>query len=167
MSFSLPLKAPLKNLSAFCSNMLDEYLESEAYRITERADAFSTNSDSTVAYQLPAKSSSYVKTLDSALKHRSNPPKLPPWPNRPCPLSRKPHQYSIVTIPPRPLTGPPKKMGRPKRQSASEHTNDGVRPIAPKPWQGIHPVKEPKLKARAKVNSGTKDPHGASPASQG
>ncbi|XP_076613049.1 MAX gene-associated protein-like, partial [Chaetodon auriga] len=57
-----------KNLSAFCSNMLDEYLESEARYISERADAFSTGPEDSVAYQLPAKSSSYVKTLDSVLK---------------------------------------------------------------------------------------------------
>lgn len=66
-----------KNLSAFCSNMLDEYLESEAQQISERAAAFSTHPQGSVAYQLPAKSSSYVKTLDSALKQR-NPPTIVP-----------------------------------------------------------------------------------------
>lgn len=78
-----------KNLSAFCSNMLDEYLESEAQKISERAAAFSTNPEGRVAYQLPAKSSSYVKTLDSVLKHRSTVSKCPVGPNRPCPLSHK------------------------------------------------------------------------------
>lgn len=76
-----------KNLSAFCSNMLDEYLESEARNISERAAAFSTNPEGSVAYQLPATSSSYVKTLDSVLKQRNT-----TWTtsNRPCPLSHKP-----------------------------------------------------------------------------
>ncbi|XP_065819878.1 MAX gene-associated protein [Labrus bergylta] len=76
-----------KNLSAFCSNMLDEYLESEAQYISERAAAFSTNPEGLVSYQLPAKSSSYVKTLDSVLKHRSV--TFPGVGNRPCPLSHK------------------------------------------------------------------------------
>lgn len=78
-----------KHLSAFCSNMLDEYLESEAQKISERAAAFSTNPEGRVAYQLPAKSSSYVKTLDSVLKHRSTVSKPPVGSNRPCPLSHK------------------------------------------------------------------------------
>ncbi|KAM9355013.1 uncharacterized protein mgab [Pholidichthys leucotaenia] len=60
-----------KNISAFCSNMLDKYLESEAQQISERADAFFTDPQDPVSYQLPAKSSSYVKTLDSALKNKN------------------------------------------------------------------------------------------------
>ncbi|XP_053744245.1 MAX gene-associated protein isoform X2 [Synchiropus splendidus] len=60
-----------KNLSAFCSDMLDKYLEKEALQISERAAAFSTCPEGSVAYQLPAQSSSYVKTLDSALRHRN------------------------------------------------------------------------------------------------
>ncbi|KAE8287023.1 MAX gene-associated protein [Larimichthys crocea] len=84
-----------KNLSAFCSNMLDEYLESEAQYISERAAAFSTNPEGSVAYQLPAKSSSYVKTLDSVLKHRNAGSKLSAGANRPCPLSYKP----LFTLP--------------------------------------------------------------------
>ncbi|KAK7907227.1 hypothetical protein WMY93_015839 [Mugilogobius chulae] len=63
-----------KNLSAFCSNMLDEYLESEEHRISERAETLSSLPQGSVAYELPAKSSSYVKTLDSVLKQRAAPP---------------------------------------------------------------------------------------------
>ncbi|XP_030578026.1 MAX gene-associated protein isoform X2 [Archocentrus centrarchus] len=95
-----------KNLSAFCSNMLDEYLESEAQRISERADAFSTNPEGFVSYQLPAKSSSYVKTLDSILKHQKPAHKFPPGVNRPCPLSHKPLLYSALTSPAPPLATP-------------------------------------------------------------
>ncbi|KAM6992388.1 uncharacterized protein mgab [Tautogolabrus adspersus] len=84
-----------KNLSAFCSNMLDEYLESEAQYISERAAAFSTKPEGLVSYQLPAKSSSYVKTLDSVLKHRNT--TFPAVGNRPCPLSHKPVHYSDGT----------------------------------------------------------------------
>nr|XP_024660977.1 MAX gene-associated protein [Maylandia zebra] len=95
-----------KNLSAFCSNMLDEYLESEAQQISERAAAFSTNPEGSVSYQLPAKSSSYVKTLDSVLKHRKAPSKFPVGANRPCPLSHKPLLYSALTSPAPPLATP-------------------------------------------------------------
>lgn len=105
MLFILP-KGSQKNLSAFCSNMLDEYLESEAQYISERAAAFSTNPEGSVAYQLPAKSSSYVKTLDSVLKHRNAGSKLSAGANRPCPLSYKPLLYSALTLPAPPLASP-------------------------------------------------------------
>ncbi|MEQ2196427.1 hypothetical protein XENOCAPTIV_026839, partial [Xenoophorus captivus] len=88
-----------KNLSAFCSNMLDEYLESEAQQISERAAAFSSNPEDAVAYQLPAKSSSYVKTLDSVLKHRNAASRVSAGANRPCPLSRKTIPYSAPEAP--------------------------------------------------------------------
>ncbi|XP_054900630.1 MAX gene-associated protein isoform X2 [Poeciliopsis prolifica] len=86
-----------KNMSAFCSNMLDEYLESEAQQISERAAAFSTHPEDTVAYQLPARGSSYVKTLDSALRHRNAASRVSGGPRRPCPLSRKAQPFSAQT----------------------------------------------------------------------
>ncbi|KAB5539873.1 hypothetical protein PHYPO_G00094200 [Pangasianodon hypophthalmus] len=61
----------LKNSSAFCSEMLDAYLENEAQQISDRVAVFSKCSTSPVSYQLPSKSSSYVVTLDSLLKSRS------------------------------------------------------------------------------------------------
>ncbi|XP_059212334.1 uncharacterized protein magl isoform X2 [Centropristis striata] len=118
-----------KNLSAFCSNMLDEYLESEAQNISERAAAFSTNSEGSVAYQLPVKSSSYVKTLDSALKHRKAASKSPVRSNRPCPLSHKPLLYSALTSPAPPLASPevPVQAGAESiQQSASSNTQSGA-----------------------------------------
>ncbi|XP_060947666.1 MAX gene-associated protein isoform X2 [Limanda limanda] len=93
-----------KNLSAFCSDMLDEYLESEAKQISERAAAFSMYPEDSVAYQVPAKGSSYVKTLDSMLKHRK------PAPNKPCPLSHKPPLYSAVRSSAPPLPSPAKPV---------------------------------------------------------
>uniref|UniRef100_A0A672SB62 MAX gene-associated protein-like n=1 Tax=Sinocyclocheilus grahami TaxID=75366 RepID=A0A672SB62_SINGR len=57
-----------KNLSAFCSDMLDEYLASEGKLIDERAATLSQADVTPVAYQLPTKSTSYVRTLDSVLK---------------------------------------------------------------------------------------------------
>lgn len=56
------------NLSAFCSDMLDEYLASEGKLIDERAATLSQADSTPVAYQLPTKSTSYVRTLDSVLK---------------------------------------------------------------------------------------------------
>ncbi|XP_056624574.1 MAX dimerization protein MGA a isoform X3 [Triplophysa dalaica] len=63
------------NLSAFCSDMLDEYLASEGKLIDERAANLSQTDTTTVAYQLPTKSTSYVRTLDSVLK-KQVPPSL-------------------------------------------------------------------------------------------
>ncbi|XP_058604650.1 MAX dimerization protein MGA a isoform X4 [Onychostoma macrolepis] len=62
------MDAGQKNLSAFCSDMLDEYLASEGKLIDERAATLSQADVTPVAYQLPTKSTSYVRTLDSVLK---------------------------------------------------------------------------------------------------
>ncbi|KAI2654168.1 hypothetical protein H4Q32_010808 [Labeo rohita] len=62
-----------KNLSAFCSDMLDEYLASEGKLIDERAATLSQTDVTPVAYQLPTKSTSYVRTLDSVLKKQVPP----------------------------------------------------------------------------------------------
>lgn len=59
---------PKKNLSAFCSDMLDEYLENEGKLIDERAASFSQPQVEPVVYELPTRSTSYVRTLDSVLK---------------------------------------------------------------------------------------------------
>ncbi|XP_072305358.1 uncharacterized protein mgab [Eucyclogobius newberryi] len=63
-----------KNFSAFCSDMLDEYLESEERQISERAETLCSRPPSVVAYELPAKSASYVRTLDSVLRQRAAAP---------------------------------------------------------------------------------------------
>ncbi|XP_062863455.1 MAX dimerization protein MGA a [Trichomycterus rosablanca] len=73
-SSSFPGDAGQKNLSAFCSDMLDEYLESEGRLIDERVTSFSQASQfSPVAYEMPTKSTSYVRTLDSVLKKQTPP----------------------------------------------------------------------------------------------
>ncbi|XP_063296323.1 MAX gene-associated protein [Pelobates fuscus] len=68
-------ESSLKNRSAFCSDELDEYLENEA-RLMESSCGFSQKeSESDVTYQLPTRSTSYVRTLDSVLKKTvSQPP---------------------------------------------------------------------------------------------
>nr|KAF6392884.1 hypothetical protein mPipKuh1_011502 [Pipistrellus kuhlii] len=66
-------EGPLKNRSAFCSDKLDEYLENEG-KLMETSMGFSSNAPtSPVVYQLPTKSTSYVRTLDSVLKKQSTP----------------------------------------------------------------------------------------------
>lgn len=121
------LSAQQKNLSAFCSNRLDEYLESEAQQISERAATFSTNPETSVAYQLPIKSSSYVKTLDSILKERKSISRFPAGANRPCPLSYKPLLYSALAAPPPPLVSPADQAEAPSmQQSAASCTQAGT-----------------------------------------
>ncbi|XP_059209138.1 MAX dimerization protein MGA a isoform X4 [Centropristis striata] len=60
-----------KNLSAFCSDMLDEYLENEGRLIDERAASFSQPLVEPLVYELPTRSTSYVRTLDSVLKKKT------------------------------------------------------------------------------------------------
>ncbi|XP_051909489.1 MAX gene-associated protein isoform X6 [Hippocampus zosterae] len=121
-----------KNLSAFCSNMLDEYLESEAQQISERAAAFSTGPEAPVAYQLPAKSASYVKTLDSVLKHRKTPAGIN---NKPCPLSFKPLLYAALTSPPPYLTRTPTntmlRASNPQRSTEASRLMTAITSTAP------------------------------------
>ncbi|XP_051867233.1 MAX dimerization protein MGA a isoform X2 [Pristis pectinata] len=61
----------MKNRSVFSSDKLDEYLENEEKIIKERA-ALCVNKISKVVYQMPTKSSSYIRTLDSVLKHQAS-----------------------------------------------------------------------------------------------
>eukprot|EP00063_Salmo_salar_P025395 XP_014000230.1 PREDICTED: MAX gene-associated protein-like isoform X2 [Salmo salar] len=107
------------NRSAFCSDMLDQYLEREAQRIRACTDVFSHNPLGSVAYQLPVTSTSYVRTQDSILKMR-HPPPQPPAFCRPCPLSRKPLLYSALKKPPPPITDhvTPPKAAKPKPKHA-------------------------------------------------
>ncbi|XP_034143794.1 MAX gene-associated protein isoform X2 [Esox lucius] len=111
------------NRSAFCSDMLDQYLESEAQRISDRADAFSHNPLASVAYQLPVTSTSYVRTLDSVLKTRTPPP-APRTFCKPCPLSRKPLLYAALKMPPPPInkhSSPPKSAKPTPAHSKQTH----------------------------------------------
>ncbi|XP_056447211.1 MAX dimerization protein MGA a isoform X3 [Gadus chalcogrammus] len=89
---------PSKNLSAFCSDMLDEYLENEGKFLDQHASSFSQAPPEPVAYKLPVQSSSYVRTLGSVVKKQrlsaptsalissfvppSKRPRLPPTPTK-------------------------------------------------------------------------------------
>ncbi|XP_036397570.1 MAX dimerization protein MGA a isoform X2 [Megalops cyprinoides] len=97
------LDGVLKNRSAFCSDMLDAYLANEGKLIDERAASFTQSTISPVVYQLPTKSTSYVRTLDSVLKKQTLSPTFPSSPFKPfSPLKKH-------TVPPR-----PKALARPK-----------------------------------------------------
>lgn len=122
---SLNSDGSAKNLSAFCSNLLDEYLENEAQQISERAAAFSTNPEGSVNYQLPAKSSSYVRTLDSALKHRKA---AAQGHQKPCPLSYKPLLYAALKAPAPPLASPVSSPVQAESQSIQQSTASHVQP---------------------------------------
>ncbi|KAG7466503.1 hypothetical protein MATL_G00165410 [Megalops atlanticus] len=97
------LDGVLKNRSAFCSDMLDAYLANEGKLIDERAASFTQSTISPVVYQLPTKSTSYVRTLDSVLKKQTLSPTFPSSPFKPLsPLKKH-------TVPPC-----PKASARPK-----------------------------------------------------
>ncbi|KAM4014030.1 MAX gene-associated protein isoform 2-T4 [Anomaloglossus baeobatrachus] len=63
-------ESSLKNMSAFCSDELDEYLENEAKLMGDLKE-LTPEPESSISYQLPTKSSSYVRTLDSVLKKQA------------------------------------------------------------------------------------------------
>ncbi|KAM6461052.1 MAX gene-associated protein isoform 4-T6 [Liasis olivaceus] len=80
------LEGLLKNRSAFCSDKLDEYLENEG-KLMETSMGFSpSTSSSPVVYQLPTKSTSYVRTLDSVLKKQSTATNLSSYTSKPLGL---------------------------------------------------------------------------------
>ncbi|XP_056337198.1 MAX gene-associated protein [Danio aesculapii] len=103
--FSLRSTSSAANSSAFCSEMLDEYLESEGQQISERAEVFSSSDPSPVVYQLPVRSSSYVRTLDSVLQMRTS-PSAAAAPQQPSRLVAKRMRVSPVRAPSRPTPQP-------------------------------------------------------------
>ncbi|XP_070613469.1 MAX gene-associated protein isoform X2 [Erythrolamprus reginae] len=81
------LEGLLKNRSAFCSDKLDEYLENEG-KLMETSIGFSpSTSSSPIVYQLPTKSTSYVRTLDSVLKKQSSASNLSSYASKSLDLS--------------------------------------------------------------------------------
>ncbi|XP_024292797.1 MAX dimerization protein MGA a isoform X2 [Oncorhynchus tshawytscha] len=114
-----------KNLSAFCSDMLDEYLANEGKLIDERAASFTQTTVVTpVTYQLPTKSTSYVRTLDSVLKKQAPAPSttfVPPSKKNRLPLASK---------------GPKKSEKSEKRQQKQRSKQSRTKPTsAPTPLQ--------------------------------
>lgn len=110
----------LKNRSAFCSDKLDEYLENEG-KLMETSMGFSSSTPtSPVVYQLPTKSTSYVRTLDSVLKKQST---IIP--------------STSYTFKPIPLSSTSKKTKTQTRQtSANSRVRSSYKPILPSPYSG-------------------------------
>lgn len=108
------------NLSAFCSDMLDEYLASEGKLIDERAANLSQTDITSVAYQLPTKSTSYVRTLDSVLKKQ-----VPPTSKHPTSTSckAKPMLKSKVV-------NKPKKIVKTSKENQLLSTTKPTKPVS-------------------------------------
>ncbi|XP_062325538.1 MAX dimerization protein MGA a [Osmerus eperlanus] len=165
-----------KNLSAFCSDMLDEYLANEGKLIDERAASFSQTVVNPVTYELPTKSTSYVRTLDSVLKKQtqgptssiisdfippSKRPKLPPLGPRNQRRTKKGQMQDSKENKTKMLTTsttttsapkhPPKSAPKPVQTSGSivsqsEHTA----PFTPNPKDTV----QKKRKKKSKVSEG-------------
>ncbi|XP_075358876.1 MAX gene-associated protein isoform X6 [Mycteria americana] len=108
----------LKNRSAFCSDKLDEYLENEG-KLMETSMGFSSSTPaSPVVYQLPTKSTSYVRTLDSVLKKQST---IIP--------------STSYTFKPVPLSSTSRKTKTQNRQtSTNSRVKSSYKPILPSPF---------------------------------
>ncbi|XP_039560795.1 MAX gene-associated protein isoform X6 [Passer montanus] len=128
----------LKNRSAFCSDKLDEYLENEG-KLMETSMGFSSNTPtSPVVYQLPTKSTSYVRTLDSVLKKQST--VIPST------------SYTLKPVPPSSTSRKTKTQTR--QTSAHSRVRSAYKPILPSPFP-------PKQKQNSSV-SGEKSAKSAS-----
>ncbi|XP_061318318.1 MAX gene-associated protein isoform X7 [Pezoporus flaviventris] len=107
----------LKNRSAFCSDKLDEYLENEG-KLMETSMGFSSSTPaSPVVYQLPTKSTSYVRTLDSVLKKQST--TIP---------------STSYTFKPVPLSSTSRKTKSQNRQTSTNRVKSSYKPILPSPF---------------------------------
>ncbi|KAM6274723.1 MAX gene-associated protein isoform 2-T4 [Porphyrio hochstetteri] len=110
----------LKNRSAFCSDKLDEYLENEG-KLMETSMGFSSSTPaSPVVYQLPTKSTSYVRTLDSVLKKQSTVIPSTSYSFRPIPLSSTSRKTKTQS----------------RQTSASSRGKSSYKPILPSPFSG-------------------------------
>ncbi|XP_064569997.1 MAX gene-associated protein isoform X6 [Zonotrichia leucophrys gambelii] len=108
----------LKNRSAFCSDKLDEYLENEG-KLMETSMGFSSDTPtSPVVYQLPTKSTSYVRTLDSVLKKQST--VIPST------------SYTLKPVPPSSTSRKTKTQTR--QSSTNSKTKSPYKPILPSPF---------------------------------
>ncbi|XP_074723936.1 MAX gene-associated protein isoform X6 [Strix uralensis] len=108
----------LKNRSAFCSDKLDEYLENEG-KLMETSMGFSSNTPtSPVVYQLPTKSTSYVRTLDSVLKKQSTIIPSTSYTFKPVPLSSTSRKTKAQT----------------RQTSTNSRVKSSYKPILPSPF---------------------------------
>lgn len=139
----------LKNRSAFCSDELDEYLENEA-KLMEDIRGTSQNETfiSTVNFQFPTKSASYVRTLDSVLKKQA--------------LQASSNAINVSKPPSPPV--PVKKRKYTRRNSTSKRKLK-TQPVSPAPVPLEKPVKShsPKKPKSPKRIKRTPSKRGKSP----
>ncbi|XP_040189818.1 MAX gene-associated protein isoform X2 [Rana temporaria] len=132
----------LKNRSAFCSDELDEYLENEAKLIEDiRGTSQNETVVSTVSFQFPTKSASYVRTLDSVLKKQA------------LQASSNSVKISKPSPPPQPV-----KKRKYTRRSSTPKLKLKAEPVLPSPVAWEKPVKsrsprKPKSPKGAKLSS--------------
>ncbi|XP_069807487.1 MAX gene-associated protein isoform X2 [Dendropsophus ebraccatus] len=119
----------VKNLSAFCSDELDEYLEKEAKLMGDLKELTQNEPESSISYQLPTKSSSYVRTLDSVLKKQAQQATASVSAAEPFPVPRKKRKYTRRV----PLTKP---QSRPRTSLPAPVT------VKEKPTKPYSPVKK-------------------------
>ncbi|KAM3918254.1 MAX gene-associated protein [Leptodactylus fuscus] len=117
-------ESSVKNLSAFCSDELDEYLEKEAKLMGDLKELTPNEPASSISYQFPTKSSSYVRTLDSVLKKQAqvtsslNTTEQPPVPRKKRKYTRR-APYLKANSKSTPLSSPPIIL---KEKSTKSHS---------------------------------------------
>ncbi|XP_058472253.1 MAX dimerization protein MGA a isoform X2 [Solea solea] len=171
---------PKKNLSAFCSDMLDEYLENEGKLIDERAASFSQPQAEPavpVVYELPAQSSSYVRTLDNVLKKHGVSSPTSDLISGFIPPSKRPKLSLKERKTQQKRRGPKQTRLQPEPTSAPESTLEPSPaelnqlpklPVGPlPPSDHLTPVTEPNRsqKSQLKVQSNHTEPSSESPES--
>ncbi|XP_017293151.1 MAX dimerization protein MGA a isoform X2 [Kryptolebias marmoratus] len=135
-----------KNLSAFCSDMLDEYLENEAKLIDERAASFSQPPVEPPVYKLPVSSTSYVRTLDHVLKKQTAGPPASDLISGFIPPSKRPRFKEAKTCrrSEKRLKGP--KLSKPRPASGAPESSSGAALSETTP-----PLSPPTFKRRRKL----------------
>ncbi|KAG9347309.1 hypothetical protein JZ751_004876 [Albula glossodonta] len=158
----LSAEAGLRNRSAFCSDMLDAYLEKESRQMDVSATlAFSSatappNSTPIVLYQLPTKSSSYVRPLQSVLNKQA--PKLTLSTPHPHPL-KPPGELTKSKSKSKPKSKPV-QVPRPTLSTVKHPTSVSAKPAAKiqaatkkelAPWLSIPAPRTPPGSAKPEV----------------
>ncbi|XP_054470209.1 MAX gene-associated protein-like, partial [Anoplopoma fimbria] len=137
---------PKKNLSAFCSDMLDEYLENEGKLIDQRASSFTQPPVEPLVYELPTRSTSYVRTLDSVLKKQTAGSPTSDLISGFIPPSKRPKLSLRETKPFRRQRGP-----KPKPSPAESNLvpkQPAVQILVPPPSDDTYAVTEPQKSKR-------------------
>ncbi|XP_040267665.1 MAX gene-associated protein-like isoform X3 [Bufo bufo] len=165
-------EAGRKNLSAFCSDELDEYLENEAKLMGDLKELTWHKPESSVSYQLPTKSSSYVRTLDSVLKKQAQQAKSSLNTAEQFPVPRKKRKYTRRVSTPKPDSKArpiipasitvKEKSAKPhsvqKKDHSASHFLDKV-PSAPSSSVECLSESQPVLKPSEDEQSGTVQPN--------